>query len=89
MQDAVPLVGWIEFEKYLDTNKKLPVNNSLLTGEVVVSFEVKRGGLLSDFIIEKSLSEDYDKEAIRLIREGPSWKLLTGSKTRITVIVKF
>lgn len=89
VQNAVPEIGWIEYEKYLEQNKKPPAGNPLMKGEVVVSFEVKKGGVLSDLKIEKSLSQDYDKEAIRLVREGPSWKLLNGRKTRITVIVKF
>lgn len=89
VQDAVPQIGWLEYEKYLQKNKKPPANNPLMKGEVVVSFHVKRQGGLSDFKIDKSLSTDYDTEAIRLIQEGPAWKLLNGRKTRITVIVKF
>jgi hypothetical protein len=89
VQNAVPNIGWIEYEKYLETNKKPPAANPLMKGEVVVSFQVKRPAVLSDFKIEKSLSSEYDKEAIRMIREGPSWKLLNGRKTRITVIVRF
>jgi hypothetical protein len=89
VQNAVPQIGWIEYEKYLETNKKPPASNPLMKGEVVISFDVRRPASLSDFKVEKSLSGDYDKEAIRLIQEGPSWKLLNGKKTRITVIVKF
>ncbi len=89
VQDAVPQIGWIEYEKYLEKNKTPPGSNPLMKGEVVVSFQVKRPASLSDFKIEKSLSRDYDAEAIRLIQEGPSWKLLHGWRTRITVIVKF
>ena len=89
VQNAVPEIGWIEYEKYLDANKKIPASNPQLKGEVVVSFEVKRPNTLSDFKIEKSLSKEHDREAIRLIETGPSWKLLNSRKTRITVIVKF
>jgi hypothetical protein len=89
VQNAVPEAGWIEYEKYLEKNKTPPAANPLMKGEVVVSFQVKRPAILSDFKIEKSLSKDYDKEAIRLIQEGPAWKLLNVSKARITVIVKF
>ena len=39
--------------------------------------------------IEQSLDEDLDAEAIRLIKQGPAWKLLKGKKTTATVIVKF
>ena len=89
VQDAVPQIGWVEYEKYLEQNKKPPANNPLMKGESVVSFQIKRPAILSDFKIEKSLSKEYDAEAIRLVKEGPAWKLLRGYRTRITVIVKF
>ncbi|MGZ5134538.1 MAG: carboxypeptidase-like regulatory domain-containing protein [Flavitalea sp.] len=89
VQDAVPQIGWVEYEKYLEQNKKPPANNPLMKGEVVVSFQIKRPAILSDFKIEKSLSKEYDAEAIRLVKEGPAWKLLRGDRTSITVIVKF
>ena len=89
VQNAVPKIGWIEYEKYLQANKKTPADNPLLKGEVVVSFQVKMPHTLTDFKIEKSLSKEHDKEAIRLIQEGPAWKLLSHKKTRITVIVNF
>ena len=89
VQDAVPQIGWIEYEKYIERNKKPPSSNPLMKGEVVVSFQIKRPAVLSDFKIEKSLSKDYDAEAIRLVREGPAWKLLRGYRTRITVIINY
>ena len=89
IQDAVPEIGWTQYEKYLQENKRPPANNPLMKGEVVISFQIKRPATLSDFKIEKSLSKDYDAEAIRLIKEGPPWKLLKGYRTRITTIVKF
>jgi negative regulator of sigma E activity len=89
VQDAVPQIGWIEYEKYLEKNKRPPSSNPQLKGEVIVSFEVQRPDKLSDFKIEKSLSRDHDLEAIRLIREGPEWKLWKGLKSRVTVIVNF
>ena len=87
--NAQPEYGWLEYHQYLDKNKKLPQDN-LLTGNVVVSFLVDKKGRLSDFKVEESLRNDYDEEAVRLIKAGPSWKLLKGSKvSRATVIVHF
>jgi len=37
----------------------------------------------------QSLDEDLDAEAIRLIKEGPAWKLLKGKKAVATVTVRF
>lgn len=89
VQGAIPSIGWVEYQKYLEKSKRPPSSNPLLTGEAVISFQVRRTGMLSDFKVEKSLSKDHDAEAIRLIREGPEWKILDGRKPRITVIVKF
>ena len=54
-----------------------------------MSFEVNKKGDLADFKIEQSLSKLHDEEAIRLIKQGPSWKLRSGRKARVTVMVRF
>ncbi len=70
-------------------NKIIPAGAESVTGNVIVSFEVNKKGILSDYKIEQSLSKAHDEEAIRLIKQGPSWKLLSGHKGRVTVMVKF
>jgi len=89
VQNAQPVQGWVAYEAYLSKNKKIPSTQPDTTGQVTVSFEVNRKGELSDFRIEQSLSEEHDAEALRLVREGPKWKLLRGRKARATVIVRF
>jgi hypothetical protein len=90
IQDAEPANGWIEFDKYIESNKRTnPDDPNIKTGEVVVSFLVNRKSELSDFKIEQRLSVAQDAEAIRLIKEGPSWRLLKGKKARIMVIIRF
>jgi hypothetical protein len=88
-QDAQPVYGWLTFEQYLEKNKRKPAYNANLSGEVAVSFEINKKGERSDYKVEKSLSPGHDTEAIRLIREGPAWKLNKGRKTRVIVIVRF
>jgi hypothetical protein len=87
--DAVPAYGWVAYNQYLEKNKKIPAGANLVSGNVAVSFEVDKKGLLSDFKIEQSLDKLYDAEAIRLIKQGPSWMLLKGHKARVTVVVHF
>lgn len=89
VQDAEPVYGWLAYEQYLDKNKQIPANYKQMTGNVAVSFLVNKKGSLSDFKIEQSLAKPYDDEAIRLISQGPAWKLIKGRKAKITVIVKF
>jgi TonB family protein len=88
-QDAQPVYGWLLYEQYLEKNKKKPEGVADLSGEVVVSFQVNKKGILSDFKVEHSLAKAFDEEALRLIKEGPPWKLLKGRKSRVTVIVRF
>lgn len=89
VQDAQPVYGWLEYQQYLEKNRKIPASNPGLSGTVVVSFQVDKKGALSDFKIEQSLDTAYDEEAIRLIKAGPSWKLLKGRKAKATVLVRF
>ena len=87
-QNAEPEKGWAEFNKYLNENKK-PQDSLALSGPVIVSFTVKKDGKPSGFAIKQSLAPAYDAEAIRLIKEGPAWKLLKGKSANITVTVSF
>jgi hypothetical protein len=88
-QNAEPVYGWLSYDQYLEKNKKIPVGNPNVAGDVVVSFDVNKKGNLSDFKIDQSLSKACDDEALRLIKQGPAFKLLKGHKARVTVIVRF
>jgi hypothetical protein len=87
--EAEPAYGWVAFGQYLESNKKTPAGADSISGDVVMSFEVNKKGDLADFKIEQSLSKLHDEEAIRLIKQGPSWKLRSGRKARVTVMVRF
>jgi TonB family protein len=87
--EAEPAYGWVAFGQYLEKNKVIPAGADNISGNVVVSFEVNKKGDLSNYKIEQSLSKIHDEEAIRLIKQGPSWKLRSGRKARVTVMVKF
>jgi CarboxypepD_reg-like domain/Gram-negative bacterial TonB protein C-terminal len=89
VQQASPAIGMDEYNIYLEKNKRVPDSLQNLHGDVVLSFEVNSKGTYKDFRIEKSLQPLLDAEAIRLVKEGPSWKLLSGRKTRAAVIVRF
>jgi TonB family protein len=88
--DAEPRDGFAAYQFYLLNNVRIPAEakNTGIKGSVDVSFVVNDNGRLSDFKIERSLSPSFDKEAIRLIREGPPWVLYnseTGIRAKITV----
>ena len=83
------MAGWNKFNNYIDSNKRFPPNEQPLTGEVVVAFKVNQKSELSAFTVERSMGEFYDEEAIRLIKEGPAWKLTGGKRARVKVTVRF
>ncbi|MFT3705513.1 MAG: hypothetical protein QM802_24300 [Agriterribacter sp.] len=61
-------------------NKRTPdatINSA--GGYVDISFYVDKYGSLSDYHIEHSACVACDKEAIRLVKEGPRWKLIKGT----------
>ena len=44
-----------------------------VTGEVKLSFDVNDAGQAINIKVEKSLCTECDKEAIRLLKDGPKW----------------
>ena len=88
-ENLVPSVGWAEYRNYLDRNKKITTSDSLLKGMEVISFGLSGKKTPAFFKIEKSISPAHDAEVIRLIKQGPPWKLLKGKKPRATVVVSF
>lgn len=89
VQDAEPVNGWVDFENYIEANRKNIQHLDSKTGEVVISFIVNGEGKLSSFKIEQPLTDAQDEEALRLIKSGPAWHLLKGKKARAVVIIRF
>jgi CarboxypepD_reg-like domain len=79
---AEPVDGWGAYHLYLLNNVRIQRDASgrKIDGMVTVSFAVSESGWLSDFKIEKSLNTFADKEAMRLIKEGPKWELYNTEK---------
>jgi cytoskeletal protein RodZ len=86
---ASPTIGRPAYLDYLAAAKKDLGADTATHGTVSISFNVDQKGQLSDFKIEQSLSPIHDAGIIRLISEGPSWKLLHGKKARLLVSVSF
>lgn len=89
VMDAQPVVTWDEYNRYIETSKRIDSAARSVQGEVVVLFTVGKTGKLSNFSIEKSLGKQQDAEAIRLIKEGPAWKVLKNKKAKARVIIPF
>lgn len=91
LQEPEPADGWENYDTYLSNNLVLPDElknkpSGTSTAAVEVSFEVDAKGQPINIRVEKSLCEKCDKEAIRLIKEGPKWKQnVRNGRTTVTV----
>lgn len=92
LEEPEPADGWDNYDSYLANNLKAPedfkAKESKNRGVVEVSFEVDKHGEPTNIKIERSLCSTCDKEAIRLIKEGPKWKR-KAKKGRTTVTINF
>ena len=87
--NAKPINGWKDYKKYLEKNKRTDSLWKNDKGKVTVSFQVDSDGVPYNFSIEKSLTPFYDQEAIRLIKEGPRWKLRNSKTAKLSINIDF
>ena len=85
---AAPITGQDAFEAYLEKNLRYP--DSELEGTVIIRLDIGIDGSITDKKIIRSMGEAFDKEAIRLIDEGPLWSpaLKNGNPVNDRVRVK-
>ena len=83
-----PVIGKRSYQKYLKEHLVRPTDEKCaqVKGKVVLTFLVNNEGRPFYIKVKESLCESADKEAIRLIQEGPDW--IYGSKL-VEVTVKF
>jgi hypothetical protein len=87
--DATPVIGREAYLQYLNATKKKLGLDSTISGTETLSFIVSRNGALSSFKIEQSLSPAHDAGIIRLVTDGPAWRLIRGKKVRASVTINF
>ena len=83
-----PVIGKRSYQKYLKEHLVRPTDEKCaqVKGKVVLTFLINKEGRPFYIKVEESLCESADKEAIRLIQEGPDW--IYGNKL-VEVTVKF
>lgn len=93
LTEPEPKDGWDKYDSYLANNLNMPDDfkerKQNETNSVQVSFEVDKNGEPVNIRVEKSLCPSCDKEAIRLVKDGPKWKRNAGKKGRTTVTINF
>lgn len=72
----MPAIGYENWNDYIKENLLYPESGleEKIKGIVRLKFSVTIDGKISNLEIIKSLGEDFDQEAIRLVKEGPYWE---------------
>lgn len=87
--------GTAEMMKYLQTNIRYPeaAHKAGKQGRVLVNFVVEADGTISNANVLRSVSEELDAEAIRVIQNMPKWKpgMQNGQAVRVkyTIPISF
>jgi TonB family protein len=68
-----PKSGWPAYREYLEVSTKKFKTEPPLSGSVLLFFQVNPDGKLTNIRVVRSLSEAYDKEAVRIVRNGSEW----------------
>lgn len=79
-----PVIGEQAYQEYIQKNRVIPTDNTCkeVKGQVVVAFFVNAEGRPYDLKIIRSLCPSLDREAIRLIENGPEWTTGGGQVQR-------
>lgn len=72
---ATPEKGQRSYNRYLKRNLNYPVaaKENNVEGDVVLQVIISDDGTVMDIVVIKSIGYGCDKEAIRLVKEGPQW----------------
>ncbi|MBS1489897.1 MAG: TonB family protein [Bacteroidetes bacterium] len=74
-KSALPSGGIKAYSKYVEDNLRYPENarQNNIGGKVILEFTVSTNGQPDRFKIIKSVGYGCDEEAMRLVKDGPSW----------------
>ena len=86
-----PADGWDNYNTYVNNNIEIPddILKNNIHGQVEISFEVRPNGSITNIKVDKSLCDNCDEAAKRLIEQGPQWKTKTGKRGKGKVTVQF
>jgi TonB family protein len=87
--------GLKAYNRYLDNDARYPLAEleKKIKGKVSLKFTVRTDGSLDQFNIVKSMGKAFDEEALRMVKEGPTWSPTTEDnvpvESEVLVRVKF
>ncbi len=89
IQSPQPSVGFKAFKQYIEENIQMPdLKNDTTRNFVVLRFTVGSSGEISEIIPLRTPGEPFTREAIRLIKEGPSWNPATDDSGAVEEMVR-
>jgi hypothetical protein len=90
LEEATPEKGTAYFDDYVAQHLQLPEEElqKNTTREVKLSFDVNESGDAVNIAVVKSLCTECDKEAIRLLQQGPKW-IKKKSAKKGTISIRF
>jgi PKD repeat protein len=82
-----PIGGWEDYNNYALNNLKPPEGNNakVSEGDVVLSFDINSEGEPVNIKIVESYCTSCEKEARRVLQEGPKWKNKNKQNARIRI----
>jgi hypothetical protein len=86
---AIPSTGWANFTMYLNANNKLITPGVKTTKAVRLTFALDKKGRPLNIKVKQGLGNAENEEAIRLIKEGPSWTLPKNAAKRVELEINF
>uniref|UniRef100_UPI00404818D4 energy transducer TonB n=1 Tax=Roseivirga sp. TaxID=1964215 RepID=UPI00404818D4 len=92
---AQPKMGFDEFYSFIDNELTYPqsAKTNILEGYVKLLFAISAEGKISDFVIQETLGEAFDKEAIRVLNLVGDWLPATFNsepvKSQFSIKMKF
>ncbi len=80
-----PKKGLEHFYKYIGKKFRIPKNLENISGKIVLTFVIDKEGNATEITVVKSLAEDLDNQAIKLIEDYPDWSSgeLRGIKIKV------
>lgn len=84
-ENIEPVGGWENYQAYIRQNKRLPAPAEE-EGSVTIAFTIDSRGKPDTCRIQKGMSESYNAEAIRLLKEGPLWKIMKPGRKNLGYI---
>lgn len=84
---ADPVGGWSAFREYLIKENKY--SKDAKPGQTLEFSFVLNNGKPDKIVVVRGLSRKYDREAIRLIKNGPLWELTDPTRKEVVVVLVY